>query len=592
MSNKPNALLEFGNFRLDPRQRLLFSSGQPVPLTPKAIETLLLLVEAEGRVIAKEELLHKIWPDTFVEEGSLARNISVLRKALGESPDDQKYIQTIPKRGYRFVAPVASVAGESPGKGLPRRNTKLALGIAAALLAACLAAWQARPHVRPAIRSVAVLPLQNLSGDPAQEYFSDGITDALITSLAQIRALKVISRTSTLRYKSPTKSLREIARELGADAILEGTVQREGSKVRISAQLIQAATDTHIWARSYQRDLSDMLRLEGELASVVAAEIQVQIEPETRRRLQGAPQVSPTAQDEYLLARHQQDKRDEEHLKQAIKHFETAIRLAPDFAPAYAGLGHAWVQRGVLGAAGFRASEAPARSATLRAIELDPQLAEAHAAMAHVLMFYDLAWATSEQEFQRAIELDPNNVDAHVYYATLLEVLGRYPEAIAEGKRALELDPVSVMVNSEYGRVLFRARRYEESIRQYQRTLELDPQDSVTLFRLADAYIEKGRLQDALSIATPGRPQAARVYALLGRREEARRMLSTAAPSGRLDEALAYFAMGDRDRGFAVLTQAFDDRRYVNLVACDPRWDIVRDDPRFHALINRLGLPR
>ena len=592
MSNQKLGLFEFGTFRLDAEQRLLFSGGQPVSLTPKAFDTLVLLVEAGGSVITKEELLHKIWPDTFVEEGSLARNISVLRKALGESPDDQKYIQTIPKRGYRFVAPVVPVGSLPAPEVKSQRSPKLAAAVALAVLAgACLVAWQASPHARPSIRSIAVLPLENLSRDPAQDYFADGVTDALITSLAQIRALKVISRTSIMRYKGTTKSLQEIARELGADAVLEGTVQRDGTRVRISAQLIQAATDTHLWARSYDRDLTDILRLEGELAGVVAGEIQIQVEPETRRHLHGAPQVSPAAQDEYLLGLHFQDLRDEEHLKQAIRHFQAAVQLAPDFASAYAELGHAWVQRGVLGAAGFRASEAPARSATIRAIELDPQLAEAHAALAHVLMFYDLAWATSEQEFRRAIELDPSNVDAHVYYATLLEVLGRNSEAIGEGKRALELDPVSVTVNSEYGRVLFRARKYDEAIRQYQRTLELDPEDRVTQWRLVDAYIESGRIQEALKLQ-PRPTQIARAYALLGRRDEARTVLTTATEPGRLDIALAYFALGDRDRGFVELTRAFDDRRYVNLVACDPRWDIVRDDPRFGALINRLGLPK
>lgn len=606
MDNKQQGLLEFGAFRLDAVQRLLFSGGQQIPLTPKALETLLALVEADGRVVEKDELLKKVWPDTFVEEGSLARNISILRKVLGESPDDQKYIQTIPKRGYRFVAPVRCLTETRPveapaaANSVPRRPGAAVIAGSSLMIVAIVAfvVWQFglrrenRGGFDSPIRSIAVLPLQNLSGDPKQEYFADGITDALITSLAQIRALKVISRTSVMRYKGSTKRLPDIAHELGADAILEGSVQRDGNKVRITAQLIQAASDTHMWARSYDSDLSDILHLEAELASVVAREIQVQVGADARKRLNRTPRIEAAAQDEYLLARHQQDIRDEAHLKEAIRHFEAAIQIAPDFAAAYAGLGHAWVQRGVLGDSGFRKSEAPARKAAIRAIELDPDLAEAHEALADVLMFYDLAWVTSEQEFRRAIELQPNSVGAHVYYATLLEVLGRFDEAVAEGRRSLELDPVSVTVNSEYGRVLFRARRYDESIRQYLRTLELDPEDRITRLRLVDAYLQTFRFQEALALLPTTPSQDARAYALAGRTAEARKIVDGVTNGySRLDYALALFALKEYDRGFQSLTKAFDDRGYVNLIACDPRWDTLRGDPRFQSLIHRLGLP-
>ena len=606
MLNKKETLLEFGVFRLDTVQRLLFAEQRQIPLAPKVFDTLLVLVEAGGRVVSKEELLKRIWPDTYVEEGSLARNISVLRKVLGAGADDQEFIQTIPKRGYRFVVPIrldntliveehsrleATVDIEAvPRSGAPFR--RLILLSAVALLAASAVAFALWRSASSSIQSIAVLPLQSLSPNADQDYFVDGMTDAVITGLAQIRGLKVISRASVMRYKGTRKSVPEIARELGVDSVLEGSVQRDGNKVRISARLVRAATDSHIWAQSYDRDVSDILRLEGELATEIAREIQVQIEADTSRHFKGAPRINSAAQDEYLLARTLQDKRDEAHLKQAIQHYEAAIGLEPEFALAFAGMANAWVQRGVLGGIDFRSAEAPARQAAIRALELDPNLAEAHEALAHVLLFYDMAWTTSEQEYRRAIRLQPSNVFAHVYYATLLETLQRYPEAIREGQRSLELDPMSVTVTSEYGRVLYRARKYDAAIRQYQRTLELDPQNMNAQARLVDAYIMAGRYQDAWKVPPPNPQQKARLYALTGRPEEARRLLDPdPPPKRRLPSASAYFTLGERDRGFQLMTKAFDDRQYVSLIVCDPQWDIVRDDPRFQALVRRLGLP-
>lgn len=291
------------------------------------------------------------------------------------------------------------------------------------------------------------------------------------------------------------------------------------------------------------------------------------------------------------MARHHQENRSDPHLELAIRHFEAVVRLEPNFAPAYASLSHVWLQRGVLGRSGFRESEAPARKAALRALALDPDLAEAHEALAQILMFYDLDWTASEREYRRAIELDPNNVYAHVYYATLLEVLQRFPEAIEEGQRSLALDPVSTTVNSEYGRVLFRARRYGEAIRQYLRTLELDPKDNTTRHRLAEAYLQTGRFAEALNLDIPA--LRIRTYASAGRRAEARQILSSMLdthPRKHIEIALDYFALGERDRGLDRLANAFDERQYVNLVVCDPQFDAVRDDPRFRALVARLGL--
>ena len=614
MPNKQKHLLEFGDFQIDREQQVLLRNGELVSLGPKVFATLLVLAESGGRVMEKDELLTKIWPDSFVEEGSLARVVSTLRKALGENPDSQEYIQTIPKRGYRFVpeirtppepvpkgaigVPVSPSYSLSRGARLGTILLMLTLSGGAVVL---LRTWNA-PVRQPQIHSIAVLPLHNLSKVPEQDYFSDGITDALITSLAQIRGLKVISQTSVMRYKGTTKPLPAIAQELGSDAILQGSVQRDGNRVRISAQLVHGSTDVHVWAKSYDRDISDILGLEGDVATAIAQEIEAQITPEAAKRFRSPLKIAPAAQDEYLLARYQQDKRDEMHLQQAIRHFERAIEIEPRFAAAYAHLAHAWLERGVWGALAFREPEVPARAAAFKAIELDPDLAEAHAALAQVLVFYDWAWVTAEQQFRRAIDQDPNSVYAHMYYASLLEGLGRFSEAIPEVQRALTLDPLSTGVESEYGRILFRARQYEDAIRHLQRALELDSQNSGAYMRLADVYEQTGRVTEALQLMdhVSGMESArsaafARLYGLLGRRADALTILSRIAgpeqdPRGAQGIALAYFALGDRDRGFQWLTRAFDQRQMVVYVPIDPRYDDVRDDPRFAALARRLGL--
>ena len=350
---------EFGPYRLQVDRRLLLRDGVLVALAPKALETLLALIEHRGRVLTKDELLQRVWGDTVVEEGGLARNISVLRKALGETPDDHQYIVTVPGRGYRFVAEVVDVADAAddkpaveapapvgvndPGlvtanavaeprrRGWPWRSVALAglAALAAGALVYGLRVSQAVDAGRPPISALAVLPLDNLSGDPSQEYFADGTTEALIANLARIRALRVVSRTSVMRFKGATRSLPDIARTLNVDAVVEGSVQRSGDRVRINVQLVHAPTDTHLWARTYERELTDVLKLQGEVARAVGEEIQVQITAEERARLASAGAVNPAAYQEYLLGQHYLWRLTEEDLTRAIGHFEHATRLDP-----------------------------------------------------------------------------------------------------------------------------------------------------------------------------------------------------------------------------------------------------------------------
>jgi serine/threonine protein kinase/tetratricopeptide (TPR) repeat protein len=442
------------------------------------------------------------------------------------------------------------------------------------------------------IQSLAVLPLGNLSGDASQEYFADGMTEALISSLAQIRALKVISRTSIMRYKGTTKPLPEIARDLGVDAIVEGSVQRVGGRVRITAQLIHGATDQHLWAKEYEGDLSDVLRLESEVARAIAGEIRVQVTPEERTRLTAARAVNPEAHEAYLLGRYHRWKTNETDLKQAIDYFNRAISLDPNFAAAYAGLAQAWLESGIWGTTGFRGSEMNARAAAVKALELDEKLAQAYAALGYTKYMYDWDWDGAERAFRRSLELDQSDLDTHRLYAFMLISVGRSADAVAEIQRAQQLDPLSSTLESDFGRTLYRARRYEEAIRHFQRAIELDPQNRGAYERLGEVYEMLGRLPEALAMHEKGTGYGTpRVYALMGRRREALAAIEAlrARPNA-YQIALIYAALGDKDQAFAWLDKAIERRDLVIFLKTDPPWDSLRSDPRFPALLRRINL--
>jgi len=448
-------------------------------------------------------------------------------------------------------------------------------------------------HSRRRIRSLAVLPLQNLSRDPDQEFFSDGTTEALICSLAQIRSLDIISRTSVMRYKGTTKTIPEIGRELGVDAVIEGSVQRVGSQVRITAQLIRASTDTHLWAGEYERDAADVLKLEAEIARTIAREIQAHLTPEEASRLASARRIDPDAQEAYLLGRYHHFKDNEADLRQAIEYFQRAIRLQPDYAAAYAGLSST---SRLLKTRAFTRAEGAARPAAVKAIELDPNLGEAHAAMAG-LKFDDWDWAGAETEARRALEL--NYVDE--YYPSLLTITGRHAQAIAAAEHAAKVDPLSPIRQNTFGIVLYFARRYDDALVQLKRSIDLDPRNYAANLMLGVTYETVGKAQEALAIFDRHpdlreSPYIARAYALLGRRDDALRVLTGLDKQDGLfvlqEVALAYFALGDNDRGFEWLTKAFDQRAsYVPWAKTTPGFDGIRDDPRFKALVARLRLP-
>jgi eukaryotic-like serine/threonine-protein kinase len=480
------------------------------------------------------------------------------------------------------------------------------LGVALVLVvisaAAFLYFWRvrAKPSAsRPTITSLAVLPLENLSGDAAEDYFADGMTEALINDLAQIRALKVISRTSVMRYKRASKSLPEIARELNVDGVIEGSVQRSGGRVRVTAQLIYAASDTHLWSRSYEREGADILRLQSDVAGAIAEEIRVQVTPDERVRLASSRSIDPRAHEAYLLGRYHLTKLNESDLRQAVESFQRAIEIAPDFAAAYAGLSDAWRERGVWGATSFKDAEPQTRNAAVRAIELDAGSAEAHIALSFIKSTYDWDWSSAENEVRRALEINPGSVDGHFCYAILLMALGRHPEAIREMQRAQQLDPLSSVVESTFGRILYRARRYEEAVPHLKRAIELDPGSFGSYARLGDVYVQLGKYDEALmayqragNVRSLGyAARTGQLYARMGKRKEALAALS--GPDGKTIQAAGVYAiLGDKDQAFRVLNDAITKREsLIIFFKEDPTFDNLYSDPRWRTLLSRMNFP-
>lgn len=420
----------FGPFVLDGPKRRLLRDGEVVRLTPKAFETLLALVEVRGKTIEKDELRKRVWGDTVVEDNNLNQSITALRKALGDSRNESQYIATIPGQGYRFVAdvreetpvepvvsPVVAVTPAAPG----RRPWLIVVGVGVlALVVLGLISWTRRSEPeRLKITSVMVLPLENLSGDPSQEYFADGMTDALIGDLARINGLRVISRTSSMHYKGKTKPLPDIASELKVDGVVEGTVQRSGDRVLVRAQLIHAASDTHLWVQTYERDVKDVLSMQSEIAQAIAREVQAKTSsnppPATAQR-----PVRPKAFDEYLQGRYLYwNKRTEENLTRAIEHFQNAIKEDPGYALPYVGLADCYYAMGTVQVGSIRPLDARKRGeeAATKALALDSNLAEAHSSLGYVHHF-NWNWDAAEQSFKRALELNPNYANAHNLYET------------------------------------------------------------------------------------------------------------------------------------------------------------------------------
>jgi TolB-like protein/DNA-binding winged helix-turn-helix (wHTH) protein/Tfp pilus assembly protein PilF len=644
-SPPPNSVVRFGTYEVSLQSGEVRKAGLRIRVQQQPMKLLQILLEHPREVVTREELRSRVWPNESFGDFDQALNIAIgkLRSALGDSADNPRFIETLPKRGYRFIADVSvldagtrpkmpeSVAGDLPGSqekktepGHTLHGAALAVApkprlwltgrvigaLAFVLGLSILSVWlfRSRGPAPTGIRSLAVLPLENLSGDASQNYFADGMTDELITDLAQISALRVISRTSVMAYKGARKPLPQIARELNVDAVVEGTVLRSGDQVRITAQLIEASTDKHLWSQSYEGELRDTLALQSRVASAIADQIRINLTPREQAALKNAKVVNPEAYESYLKGRYFWNKRTADGLKAALAYFKQATEEDPNYTKAYSGLADTYALLGDWQYAVMTPKEAfpEAKAAAIHALELDNTLGEAHNSLAFVLDGFDWDLDAGGKEFQRAIELNPGYATAHHWYAWHLALLGRFDEAIAEMRKAENLDPLSLIINADFAELLGLAHSYDDSIRQSLKTIEMDPNFALAHNQLAQAYLQKhmyaeavAELQKAVKLSGDSPTciaNLARAYVASGKREEAVKLLnalkkrSTAGYSNASEIAMIYASLGDKDQAMNWLEKGFEER-FNPGVLLRPGFDPLRSDPRFQNLLRRIGLP-
>jgi len=633
--------LRFGVFEVDLRAGELRKHGLKIKIQEQPFQVLAMLVDHAGEVVTREELQEKLWPaDTFVDfDHGLNKAINKIREALSDSAESPRFVETVARRGYRFIvevkvadaAPVrspelatqphpAAKAGDLrnlAGRLLnklsplwPPRRWAITVFVLLVLMGT-LATWKLHPWIRPSpvIRSLAVLPFESLSSDASQDYFADGMTDELISDLGQVSALRVVSRTSVMAYKRARKPLPQIARELNVDAVVEGTVLRSGDQVRITAQLIEASADKHLWSQSYEGELRDTLALQNKVAKAIADQIGISLNPQEQAVLKNVKVVNPDAYVSYLKGRYFWNKRTADSLKVALVYFNQAIEEDPKFAKAYSGLADTYALLGDWQYAVMTPKEAlpKAKAAAIKALELDRALGEAHNSLAFCLDGFDWDLDSAGKEFRRAIELNPGYATAHHWYAWHLSLLGRYDEAIAEMRKAENLDPLSLIINADLAELLALAHSYDESIRQSRKTIEMDPNFGLAHNHLGQAYLQKqmydeaaAELQKAVHLSGNSPTciaNLARAYVASGNRSEAAKLLndlkkrSNPGYSHASEIAVIYAALGDSDQAMNWLEKGYE-QRFNPGVLLRPGFDPLRSDPRFQDLVRRVGLPR
>jgi len=618
-------VVRFGVFDVDMQAGQLCKAGLRVKLQEQPFQVLAALLEHPGEVVTREELRQRLWPaDTFVDfDVGLNGALKKLRFALGDAADSPTFIETIPRRGYRFIATVKPVTVDFVNRSGPAwagglswpqaaKMSLIALAAAAAILVVWRLDWRTRSSAKTNsqtnIQSLAVLPLENLSGDPSQDYFADGMTDELITNLGQIGSLRVISRTSVMQYRGVHKPLPQIARELNVDTIVEGTVVRSGGQVRITAQLIQASADKHLWAQSYERDLKDVLGLQREIANAIAKHVGSTLAPPQIRLGSGRP-TSPEVYESYLKGEYFLNRFTPDSIRKAADYFQEAIEKDPNYAPAYSKLAGCYQILAGMGAIPKKVAYPKAKVLVAKALELDPQFAAAHAVWGWSLLLYELDFATAGAELKRAVELNPNGAEGHQglgdYYATM----GQLQESVLEVERARELDPLASIVNSDLCTMLFFARRYDEALAQCKANLDLDPNSVRALWSIGEVYAAKGMNSEAVSTflqamqlggAPPGMIAAAKTGArdsgLKGYWKALTPFLPENVANGNLepfDAAVGYAYAGDADMALRSLEKAVEARCYgITYLAVNPMFDSLRSDPRFVSLLRRIGLPQ
>jgi TolB-like protein/DNA-binding winged helix-turn-helix (wHTH) protein/Tfp pilus assembly protein PilF len=640
--------LRFGAFELDLQAHELLRNGRSVKVAPQALHLLEFLAAHPGRLVTREEIRQEIWSDTtFVDfEQGINKSIRQIRDALNDDADGPRFIETLPRRGYRFIAnveypqnhsttvpgidstqvafttaPVTEDGGEpskqesaSPSDVVPEpaRSARwpwLVIVAAVVILVAIAAAakigeWN---HGVKPIQSLAVLPLENLSHDAEQEYFADGMTDDLITDLAKISALRVVSRTSVMQYKGSKKSVPEIARELNVDAVLEGTVARYQDRVRITAQLISADPEKHLWAEKYETNLSDVLTVQDDVAKAVARAIQIKVKPTEQLLLTTPRAVNPEAYEAYLKGRYWASFPTEEHISRSREYFERAIEKDPGYALAWAGLAAAYTQLSGWGVLPSQDALPRARAAAEKALELDNSLVDPLVTLAGVKMNYEWDWAGSERLSKRAIELSPNAGEAHHEYATYLAEIGRTEEAVAEARKAREVEPLSLEYAGNVVWKLYLARRYDEAELEGRRISEWYPKSNGS-YILASIYLQTGRQREAVailqkSVAVSNHSVLELMYlghalGVTGDRAGGYQVLQELLQMSQRRNvppeyvAIVYEGLGERDHALQWFERAYKERSMNGWILPDPRLDNIRTDPRFKDILRRMGLPQ
>lgn len=629
MPSAVQQLIRFAEFEVDLRSGELRQQGVKIRLQEQPFRVLAALLESAGKVVTREELRQRLWPaDTFVDfDHRLAAAINKVREALQDSAEKPKYVETVGRRGYRFIFPIepqvrlaekignlhpqAELAVPLPARaGRERAWSRMVLaGASLAVLLVLgffvLYRWRQTPAAaaQPQISSIAVLPLENLSNDPTEEYFVEGMTDEIITDLAQLPGLRVISRTSTAQYKGTHKSLSQIARELNVDGVIEGTVLRAGDRVRIRAQLIYAPADQHLWAQAYERDAKDVLTLQATVARDIAGEIRVKLTAQQTASLAAPRPVDPEAHELYLKGRFYWNKRTPEGFQKALPYFEAAIQKDPNYAEAYAGLADAY--RFSMNNVSPDVVMPKARAAAEKALAINPNLAEAHASLGLISPFFNWDWESARVHLHRAIELNPNYALAHDWYAEgYLTPMGKLDESLAELRLAQQLDPLSAVILADIGKTLYFARRYDEAITQLRALQEMDPTAYPPAIWLWKAYVEKGMFDQALDVIEKEKPHLpetfylcdlAYTHARMGDSERARSELAqflklrgNEDPGG---PAMIYVALGEKEHAFEWLEKAYLWRsNFMSSLKVWPVYDPLRNDLRFLDLERRVKL--
>ncbi|HKS76620.1 MAG TPA: winged helix-turn-helix domain-containing protein [Terriglobales bacterium] len=644
--NASSSTIRFGAFEADLRSGELRKDGAKVKLEGQPFQVLTALLARPGQLVTREELQKGLWPDeTFVDfEQGINAAVKRLRVALEDSADQPRFVETLPRRGYRFIAHIengaqpassstqesqlgstlaAAVSQETPAAQSPlmRRATAarrpILIAVAATLAFVVLffglnpGGWRDRLLGRLAqgeITSIAVLPLENLTGDPEQQYFVDGMTESLITELGKISALRVISRTSAMAFKDSKKPLPEIARQLGVDAVLEGAVARNGDRVRVTARVMHLSQERTLWAQSYERDLREISALQSEIVLVVADEIKVKVLNQEQARLTRARPVNPRAYEEFLRGRYLQAKMNPEDMRKALVYFQHALQIDPSYAPAYIGIVDAYTIGGgfQLGVS-LKEGVAKMKEAAQKAVALDDTTAAAHYALAKV-KYYEWDLPGAEREFQRALELNPGDAQVRRHYGHYLIAVRRHADSIREMQHALALDPLSPLLTTEVGWTYYYARQFPAAIEQSRKALEMERDYPYAQLLLAESYWLQGQFEEAMRSGWPGPYQpegnrrAKEIYQRAGVQavrqwvvEEREKGIARGGPlAARTLNHLAaeYAELGDKERAFACLEKAYQERDpWLPMDMAAPRFDPLRSDPRFHNLLRRIGLP-